>query len=61
MNIFMGLNIKFGRKVQSDGMADFIDGLNDEETGFVYRLTNKERKAVRREASKNSKKTKRRN
>ncbi|QEK51701.1 hypothetical protein FYC62_08540 [Pedobacter aquae] len=62
MNIFMGLNIKFGRKVQSDGMADFIDGLNDAETGFVYRLSNKERKAVRKEAAKNTKKAnKRRN
>jgi hypothetical protein len=62
MNIFMGLNIKFGRKVQSDGMADFIDGLNDAETGFVYRLSSKERKAVRKEAAKNSKKAnKRRN
>lgn len=60
MNIFMGLNIKFGRKVQSDGMADFIDGLNDAETGFVYRLTNKERKALRKEASRNGKNTNKR-
>ncbi|WP_304066049.1 DUF5723 family protein [Pedobacter glucosidilyticus] len=62
MNVFMGLNIKFGRKVQSDGMADFVDGLNDEETGFVYRLSNKERRSIRKEAARNSKKAgKRRN
>lgn len=52
INVFFGLTLKFGKKVQSMGQSDWIDGLNDEETGFVYRLSNKEKRAAQKEKSK---------
>ena len=51
-NIYLGLNIKFGRVVNSPPQADFIDGLNDEETGYIYRLNNKEKRSIRRRSPK---------
>ncbi len=47
-NFYIGLNVKFGRKMQSIGGADEIPGLNDKETGFVVRLSNKERKQLQK-------------
>lgn len=43
-NIFLGLNIKFGKMMQTMPFADFVDGLNDAETGYVYRLSKKEKR-----------------
>ncbi len=47
-DVFMGLNIKFGRRVQTMGYADFVDGLNDKETGYVYRLSKKEKGTIKK-------------
>ena len=47
-SFYMGFNIKFGRKMQSTGSADEIGGLNDKETGYVVRLSNKERKELQK-------------
>jgi len=47
-NIYMGLTMKFGNKMQNIGNADEIPGLNDKETGYVVRLSNKERKALQK-------------
>jgi hypothetical protein len=55
-NIYLGLNVKFGRKMQTIGNADEIPGLNDEETGFVVRLSKKDKRA----AQKKTKQTKNR-
>lgn len=46
LNMFFGITLKFGRKEQSMGQSDWIDGLNDEETGFVSRLSNKEKRSL---------------
>lgn len=45
-NFYMGINVKFGEKVQSIGNAEFIPGLNDKETGYVYRLSKREKKRI---------------
>ncbi len=45
-NIFFGLNIKFGRVMQTMPFADFVDGLNDPETGYVYKLSKKEKRKL---------------
>jgi hypothetical protein len=45
-SIYLGLSIKFGSKMQDMGNADEIPGLNDQVTGFVVKLPNKERKAL---------------
>lgn len=47
-NIYMGLNVKFGSRMQNIGNADEIPGLNDKETGYVVRLSKKERKALQK-------------
>lgn len=47
-NIYMGLTMKFGNKMQNIGNADEIPGLNDKETGYVVRLSNRERKALQK-------------
>jgi hypothetical protein len=47
-NIYLGLTMKFGGKMQNIGNADEIPGLNDKETGYVVRLSNKERKALQK-------------
>ncbi len=52
LNVFFGLTYKFGKKVQSIGQADWVDGLNDEETGFIYRLGKKEKRAAQKEKGK---------
>ncbi|RZL98177.1 MAG: hypothetical protein EOO88_60945 [Pedobacter sp.] len=46
LNMFFGLTLKFGRKVQSMGQSDWVDGLNDAETGFVYRLSDREKRSL---------------
>ncbi|TKB99017.1 DUF5723 family protein [Pedobacter cryophilus] len=61
---YMGLNVNFGRKMQSMGNADEIPGLNDQETGFVVRLSPKERKQLQKknkEIGKRRSKTNKRN
>lgn len=61
---YMGLNINFGKKTQSMGSADEIPGLNDKETGFVVRLSSKERKQLQKknkEISKRRSKTNKKN
>ncbi|ADY52313.1 hypothetical protein Pedsa_1756 [Pseudopedobacter saltans DSM 12145] len=45
-NIFFGLNLKFGKMMQTMPFADFVDGLNDAETGYVYRLSKKEKRKL---------------
>ena len=47
-NFYMVLTMKFGNKMQNIGNADEIPGLNDKETGYVVRLSNKERKALQK-------------
>ncbi|OAQ40582.1 hypothetical protein A5893_06460 [Pedobacter psychrophilus] len=42
LSFFIGLNMKFGKKMQDIGNADEIPGLNDKETGFVSRLSPRE-------------------
>lgn len=54
-DIFIGLNIKYGRRVQTIGFADFIDGLNDKETGYVSRMSKKDKRAVRKGKAKKPK------
>nr|MBC7612904.1 hypothetical protein [Pseudopedobacter sp.] len=49
-NFYLGLNVKFGRKMQTIGNADEIPGLNDEETGFVVRLSKKDKRAAQKKA-----------
>ncbi len=44
------LNVKFGRMMQSIGNADEITGLNDKETGFVVRLSKKDKRAAQKKA-----------
>lgn len=63
-NIYLGLNIKFGKKMQTIGNADEIGGLNDKETGYVVRLSKKDRRALQKKdkkIDKRSRKTGRRN
>jgi hypothetical protein len=45
-SIYLGLSMKFGPKMQDMGNADEIPGLNDQVTGFVVKLPNKQRKAL---------------
>lgn len=47
-NVYLGLNIKFGQKMQTIGNADEISGLNDKETGYVVRLSKKDRRALQK-------------
>ncbi|MFD1631446.1 DUF5723 family protein [Pseudopedobacter beijingensis] len=47
-NIFLGFSFKFGRIMQTMPFADFVDGLNDKETGYVYKLSKKEKRALKR-------------
>lgn len=47
-NIYMGLTVKFGSRMQNIGNADEIPGLNDKETGYVVRLSKKERRALQK-------------
>ena len=47
-SVYIGLTVKFGSKMQNIGNADEIPGLNDKETGYVVRLSNKERKALQK-------------
>lgn len=49
LSFFIGLNMKFGRKMQDIGNADEIPGLNDKETGFVSRLSSRELKRVKKQ------------
>ncbi|MBK0381818.1 hypothetical protein I5M32_02495 [Pedobacter sp. SD-b] len=64
---YIGLNVKFGKKMQDMGNADYIPGLNDKETGFVYKMgkkelrkAQKENKAIEKRARKNDKRNRRR-
>lgn len=45
---YFGINVKFGTKVQNVGNAEYIPGLNDKETGYIFRLSNKERKRLQK-------------
>lgn len=47
MNAFIGLNIKFGKEMQSPANADFIGGLNDPETGYISRMHKKDKRAAK--------------
>jgi hypothetical protein len=47
MNAFFGLNIKFGKEMQSPSNADFIGGLNDKETGYISRMHKKDKRATK--------------
>ncbi|WP_442794729.1 DUF5723 family protein [Pelobium manganitolerans] len=49
MGAYFGINVKFGSKMQDIGTADEIQGLNDKETGFIYRMSNKERKKAQKQ------------
>ena len=63
-SFYLGLNVNFGKKMQSIGNADEIPGLNDQETGFVVRLSAKERKQLQKknkEIGKRRSKTNKRN
>lgn len=63
-SFYMGINVKFGSKMQSIGTAEEIPGLNDKETGYVVRLSKKERKKLQKknkEIGKNRKKNNKRN
>ncbi|MBC7653111.1 MAG: hypothetical protein H7098_01405 [Oligoflexus sp.] len=48
-SFYIGLNMKFGKKMQDIGNADEIPGLNDKETGFVSRLSPKELRRVQKQ------------
>ncbi|MBU2047254.1 MAG: hypothetical protein KJ712_11040, partial [Bacteroidetes bacterium] len=41
-------NVKFGRMMQTIGNADDLLSLNDKETGFVVRLSNKDKRAAQK-------------
>lgn len=63
-DIYIGINVKFGPKMQNIGTADEIPGLNDKETGYVVRLGKKELKRLQkqnREIEKRRDKTNKRN
>lgn len=60
-NVYLGLNVKFGRKMQTIGNADEIRGLNDKETGYVVRLSNKERRALQKKDKQVSKRRRKNN
>ncbi len=63
-DFYIGINVKFGPKMQDIGNAEYIPGLNDKETGFVSRLSKKERKRLQkknREIDKNRSKNDKRN
>ncbi len=49
ISFFIGLNMKFGKKMQDIGNADEIPGLNDKETGFVSRLSPRELRRVQKQ------------
>ncbi len=64
---YIGINVKFGPKMQSIGSAEEIPGLNDKETGYVVRLGEKQRKrlqkknkAIDKSRNKNNKRNRRR-
>lgn len=48
-DFYIGINVKFGPKMQNIGTADEIPGLNDKETGYVVRLGKKERKRLQKQ------------
>jgi hypothetical protein len=48
-SFYIGLNMKFGKKMQDIGNADEIPGLNDKETGFVSRLSPRELRRVQKQ------------
>ncbi|WP_017258622.1 DUF5723 family protein [Pedobacter arcticus] len=47
-SFYIGINVKFGPKMQNIGTAEEIPGLNDKETGYVVRLSKKERKKLQK-------------
>ncbi|MBU0697361.1 MAG: hypothetical protein KKE39_12685, partial [Bacteroidetes bacterium] len=47
-NFYIGFNVKFGRMMQTIGNADDLLSLNDKETGFVVRLSNKDKRAAQK-------------
>ncbi|HTN22085.1 MAG TPA: DUF5723 family protein [Pelobium sp.] len=49
---YIGINVKFGPKMQNIGTAEEIPGLNDKETGYVVRLSKKERKRLQKQNKK---------
>lgn len=60
-SFYIGITMKFGKKMQNIGNADEIDGLNDKETGYVVRLSKKERRALQKKNQKTNKKRKKNN
>ncbi|MFC5282610.1 DUF5723 family protein [Pedobacter alpinus] len=63
-DIYIGINVKFGPKMQNIGTADEIPGLNHKETGYVVRLSKKELKRLQKknqEIEKNRSKNDKRN
>lgn len=58
LDIYFGLSVKFGKKMQSEGQADFIPGLNDAETGFIYRMGKREKRDAKKRNSKIDKRRK---
>lgn len=60
-SLYLGLNVKFGRKMQTIGNADEIRGLNDKETGYVVRLSNKERRRLQKKDKQVDKRRKKNN
>lgn len=51
-SFYFGINVKFGSKMQNVGNAEYIPGLNDKETGYVVRLSKKERKRLQKQNKK---------
>lgn len=47
-SFYVGINVKFGSKVQNIANADDIPGLNDKEVGYVVRLSPKEKKELQK-------------
>ncbi len=47
-SFYFGVNVKYGSKMQNMENAEYIPGLNDKETGFVVRLSKKERKRLQK-------------
>lgn len=54
LDLYFGLSMKFGKKMQSVGQADDIPGLNDAETGFIsrMRISRKEKKESKKKNAK---------
>nr|WP_294897725.1 DUF5723 family protein [uncultured Pedobacter sp.] len=48
-DFYIGINVKFGSKMQNIGTAEYIPGLNDKETGYVVRLSKRERKRLQKQ------------